>query len=109
MGFAVIEPYTVAAAMPLDHCRDCNSTLKAGETVCWACGSAVAPKDATISLNRRFSGFINFLFIVSLVITIASLFTSLMPPFLRCAAVTAVLFLVKSSAAQMLDKERKKS
>lgn len=61
-----------------------------------------------MSLNRRFSGFINVLFIVSLLITIASLFTSIAPPFIRCAAVTAVLFLVKSSATQMLDKERKK-
>jgi hypothetical protein len=95
--------------MPLQRCRDCNATLKAEETVCWACGSAVEPKDVPFSLNRRFSGFINFLFIVSLLITIASLFTDMMPPFMRCATVTAVLFLVKSSATQMLDKERKKS
>ena len=95
--------------MALDRCRDCNSTLKPEETVCWACGSAVEPKQVPLSLNKSFSSFINFLFIVSLIMTVASLFTNMMPPFMRCATVTAVLFLVKSSATQMLEKERKKS
>ena len=95
--------------MAIHRCRDCNSTVKADETSCWACGSAIERKDVASGLGSRFAKFINFFFVVSLVITVASMFTDMMPPFMRCAAVSLVLFLVKSSAGQMAEKERKKS
>ena len=95
--------------MALRRCLDCNSTIKNDETSCWACGSQVAPKDVASGLGTGFAKFINVFFIVSLVITVASMFTDMMPPFTRCAAVSLVLFLVRSSAGQMADKERKKS
>ena len=95
--------------MPVQHCLDCNATMKATETVCWACGSEVKPPDLPMGLGKRFAGLINFMFILSLVVTVASLFTDLMPPFLRCATVSAVLFLVKSSAGQMTDREKKRT
>ena len=62
-----------------------------------------------MDLGHRFASVINFFFIFSLVVTVASMFTDLMPPFLRCAAVSAVLFLVKSSAMQMREKDKKRS
>jgi hypothetical protein len=92
--------------MPLHKCPDCNSTMKADETACWACGSVIKPKELPLGLGRRFSTFINFFFLVSLVVTVASLFTDMMPPFVRCATVSAVLFLVKSSAGQMMEKKK---
>jgi hypothetical protein len=92
-------------AMPIHKCLDCNATMKAEETTCWACGSVIKTQDLPMGLSR-FVTFINVFFLVSLVATLASIFTDMMPPFMRCAAVTAVLFLVKSSAKQMLDKRK---
>jgi hypothetical protein len=92
--------------MPLHRCLDCNATMKADETACWACGSAAKPKDQSAGLGRGFATFINFFFILSLVVTVASLFTDMMPPFLKCATVTGVLFLVKSSMGQMMEKKK---
>jgi hypothetical protein len=95
--------------MALEHCHDCNATMKVGETACWACGSAVKPKDLPPGLGSRFATAINFFFIISLVFTVASLFTDMAPPFLRCLTVTVVLYLVRSTAGQMMEKEKKKS
>jgi len=92
--------------MAIHHCLDCNSTMKADETVCWACGSAVKPPDMPVGLGQRFSSLINFFFIISVVVTIASLFFDAAPPFVRSITVTVVLFLVKSSATQMLERKK---
>jgi hypothetical protein len=92
--------------MSLQRCLDCNSTMKSNETVCWACGSVMQPKELPSGLGHHFVTFINFFFIFSLIVTVASLFTDLMPPFVRCATVSAVLFLVKSSAGQMMEKKK---
>lgn len=91
----------------MEKCRDCNSILTKKETVCYACGATVNPKDE----GRGFAGYllktINFLLIASAVLTAASLFFSFTPPFTKCAVATLVLGIVKSSADQMV--ERKKS
>ena len=92
--------------MAIHHCRDCNSTMKEGETTCWACGSVVKPPELPLGLGRRFASLINFFFIVSLVLSVASLFFDATPPFSKCITVTLVLFLVKSSASQMLERKK---
>ncbi len=93
--------------MALHRCLDCNATIKDSETRCWACGSEVPPREAAPNLSARFAAVINVFFLLSLAVTAASLFTDLMPPFLRCATVSGVLFLVRSSAGEMAHKKRK--
>jgi len=95
--------------MALHRCLDCNSTIKDDEKSCWSCGTVVERKDAASGLGVGFAKFINFFFILSLVVTVASMFTDMMPPFMRCATVSLVLFLVRSSAGQMADKQKRKS
>lgn len=92
--------------MALQHCLDCNATMKSDETVCWACGSITKPKELPLGLGHRFASLINFLFIISIVFTVASMFTDFVPPFGRCITVTLVLLLVKSSAGQMMEKRK---
>ena len=94
--------------MAIHKCLDCNSTVKDSETHCWSCGSVIERKDVASGLGVGFAKFINFFFILSLVITVASMFTDMMPPFMSCATVSLVLFLVRSSAGQMTEKAKKK-
>jgi hypothetical protein len=93
--------------MALDHCLECNSTMKSDETICWACGSAARQKDAPTGLGQFFSSTITVLFYISAGITVASLFFDATPPFTKCIIVTLILLFVKSSAAQMLEKKKK--
>lgn len=92
--------------MALERCLDCNATVKPDETVCWACGSMIKPKELPLGLGHHFASLINFLFIISIVFTVASMFTDFVPPFGRCITVTLVLLLVKSSAGQMMEKRK---
>lgn len=58
-------------------------------------------------MGGRFRVVLKILFILSAILTIASLFFDATPPFSRCAITTLVLLVVMSSANQM--KEGKKS
>jgi hypothetical protein len=91
----------------MEKCLDCNSTLKKEETECWSCGHPVARADTHAKMGGRFGMVINFFFILSAVMTVASLFFDATPPFTRCITATLVLFLVKSSMGQMLQKNEK--
>ena len=53
--------------------------------------------------GKRFLSFLNVAFILSAVLTVAAIFVDL--PFLRCLMMTVLLLLVKSSAAQMMEKK----
>ena len=84
----------------------CSSTLKKTEEECYNCGSVVQKgDDPKVIFAQRFSSSINVIFIGCSAITVASLFLDFGPPFSHCASVTGVVGLVKSSAAQMLDKK----
>jgi hypothetical protein len=90
----------------MDRCRDCNSTIKSTETVCWACGSACHQNIRSGGLGRGFAGLINIAFLISAAFTVASLFFDATPPFSKCITATIILLLVKSSADQMLEKKK---
>jgi hypothetical protein len=87
------------------RCLDCNSSLKKGEVECFACGSRVPVESKQTIFGQRFATFIKFTFIFSLIITPASLFLESLS-FSKCATTTLVLFFVKSSADQMLEKKK---
>jgi hypothetical protein len=91
----------------MNHCRECNATMTKTETVCLGCGSELEVETRADRLGGRFRVVIKVLFIVSALLTIASLFFDATPPFSRCAITTLVLLVVMSSADQMT--ERKKS
>jgi len=97
---------TLEPVMAINRCLDCNATIKDTEEICWACGSKVRSTKDPVSIHQRFSTIVNFCFIFSAVITVGSLFLDVMPPFGRCLTVTVVLLLVKSSAAQMMEREK---
>jgi len=92
--------------MAIHKCFECNSTMKSDETACWACGAERRQKDLPTGMGQRFASVIGILFIISALMTVASLFLPATPPFSRCITVTLILLLVKSSAGQMLDKKK---
>jgi hypothetical protein len=89
----------------LDRCLDCNSSLKKGETECYACGSAVKQNNTQSAFGRQFANVLKYAFIGSAVMTVASLFFDATPSFGKCITATLVLLLAKSSADQMLDQK----
>ena len=90
----------------MDRCRDCNSTIKNDETVCWACGSVCHAHKPPSGLGKGFAGLINVAFLLSAAFTVASLFFDATPPFSKCITATLILLLVKSSADQMREKKK---
>ena len=88
----------------MEHCRDCNATLRKDEEVCYGCGAATRPKVAGSAFRQKFSSFLTFALIGSGLLTAGSLFFEHTPPFMTCVMVTFVLLMVKSSANQMLEK-----
>ncbi len=91
----------------MDKCLDCNATLTKDETVCFMCGAAVRSKDEGPGIAGSLVRIINVLLIVSGLLTLASLFFSFTPPFLKCAFATMILGIVKSSANQMWERKKK--
>jgi hypothetical protein len=89
------------------RCLDCNSTLTKEEKECFTCGASVIRKDASrVVFGKRFAAFLKYAFILSGILTVASLFFDATPSFLKCFISTVVLLLAKSSADQMLEKTR---
>lgn len=91
----------------MNRCVQCNATMTKTETVCLSCGSELEVSTRTEEWGGRFRVVLKILFILSAILTIASLFFDATPPFSRCAITTLVLLVVMSSANQM--KEGKKS
>jgi hypothetical protein len=54
----------------------------------------------------RFAKGVQILFIISCVITVASLFLPATPSFLKCLATTVILLFVNRSAEQMAEKQK---
>ena len=84
----------------MEHCLECNSTLKSDERECWGCGAIIPDKNAKASYNERFRRVVQVMFLIFLVLTVASLFLDALP-FWRCVAALVVIYLVKSSADYM--------
>jgi hypothetical protein len=90
----------------MDRCLECNGTLKADESACFMCGSARKPKIQKPSMVVRCATVVKVLFILSGVLTVASLFFSVTPSFLKCLATTIILMFVNRSADAMAEKQR---
>lgn len=85
----------------MKKCGSCNGSLKEGETVCYQCETPVPPEHATVPMRERFRTVIKVVFIVSALMTVASLFFDFTPSFTKCVVATMILGLVKNSADQM--------
>jgi hypothetical protein len=90
----------------MDRCRECNSSVKTGETNCFNCGSLIRIQEAGAGVAGRFVLVSKIVFILSATMTVASLFFSATPPFSKCLVATIVLLFVKSSAEQMLERKK---
>jgi hypothetical protein len=92
----------------MEHCASCNSTLKVGEMVCWACSANVAIKNPKTSLHTRFQSVINVLFIAFCVLTPLALVMpdAYVPSFKKCVAGLIVLGLARSSIQTMTDSRK---
>jgi hypothetical protein len=90
----------------MNRCRECNSVMTKEETECLACGSVLDQKSGIDHVGKGFATLLSMMFFASAAITVASLFFDATPPFSKCAVCTLVLLVVKSSAAQMLNKEK---
>ncbi len=92
---------------PMQRCRQCEATMTATETECLNCGNKVQDNRPKSDAKTRFRTAIKYLTFGCAGLTIASLFVSVGPSFATCASVTVVLFLVLSSAEEMLiDREK---
>ena len=77
------------------------------ETECLNCGNKVQNNRPKSDAKSRFRTTIKYLTFGCAGLTLASLFVSVGPSFPTCASVTVVLFLVLSSAQEMLmDREK---
>ena len=94
--------YSVALIMT--KCVSCNGSLCEGETVCFLCDTPVPPSKTKVTIPERFLTVIKITFILSAIMTVASLFFSFTPSFTKCIVATMVLGLAKSSADQMAQK-----
>jgi len=75
--------------------------------VCYSCGTPVEERETTQTVfGKRFKLFLTVAFGASALLTLASIFVDFTPPFMRCLMLTFILLLIRSSAAQMLDKKR---
>jgi hypothetical protein len=90
----------------MDHCAQCNGSLRRGETSCFVCGAPVPEDRPKSPFRERCRTAIRIAFYFSLALTVASLFTDLAPSFIKCSASTAILLLVKNSADQMAEANR---
>jgi hypothetical protein len=71
------------------------------ETTCFRCNQPLPVRPGAASWRERSRIALKIAFILSAVITVGSLFTDLLPSFVKCACITFILLLVKSSADQM--------
>ena len=78
------------------------------ESHCLNCGSSATREDPRLNLRLRCRAGVKWMLIVSALMTVVSLVTSYGPPFITSCAVTVVLFLVKTSADEMLFDHDKK-
>ena len=90
----------------MNRCRQCNGSLKSGETSCFVCGAPVPELHPKSPLRERCRTLIKIAFYTSLALTIVSLFTDLTPSFMKCSASTVILLFVKNSADQMSEANR---
>jgi hypothetical protein len=91
----------------MEKCLDCNSTLTKTETACYACGAAVKRKEEGAGIAGNMVRVVNVLLVVSGLLTLASIFFSFTPPFMKCGFATLILGIVKSSAEQMRERKEK--
>jgi hypothetical protein len=87
----------------MNKCVNCHGTLTATEATCIQCGTVVPPIDPPVTLQERFRTGVRIGFILSALLTVASLFTDYTPSFTKCAVATVILFLVKGSADGMWE------
>ena len=85
----------------MDRCLDCNATLKPEEIVCFTCGSSRKPKTTKATPMQRCALAAKVMFILSGLMTVASLFFEATPSFTKCLAATIILLFVNRSAEQM--------
>jgi hypothetical protein len=89
--------YTEAAFIDnMDKCLDCNSTLTKEETVCFLCGAAVRKKEEGPGIAGSLVRIINVLLVVSGLLTLASIFFSFTPPFMKCGFATLILGIISA-------------
>jgi hypothetical protein len=68
------------------------------------CGTQVVLDASKITIQERVCTWLKVALILSSVLTVASLFTSFTPSFIKCSVSTLILGLAKSSAEQMVEK-----
>ena len=90
----------------MERCLDCNCSLRSDEVACISCGSPRKPRSEKPSMMVRFAKAVQILFIISCVLTVASLFLPATPSFLKCLATTVILLFVNRSAEQMAEKQK---
>lgn len=74
------------------------------ETKCISCGTEVDADPHRVTLQQRICSWLKVALILSSALTVASIFTSFTPSFIKCSLVTLVLGLAKSSAEEMWER-----
>ena len=91
----------------MQRCRQCEATMTSAELECLNCGNKIQDNRPKSDAKSRFRTAIKYATFACAALTVASLFVTVGPSFATCASVTVVLFLVLSSAQEMLiDREK---
>ena len=89
----------------MDRCLECHATLKPDEMACFTCGSARRERTQKPTIMVRCALWVKVMFILSGLLTVASLFFEATPSFTKCLATTIILMFVNRSAEQMAEKK----
>ncbi len=95
------QEQTYGLGWGVTKCAMCHGTMRKQETKCFLCGAELPPDPNKKTLQERFATVVKGAMIFSAVLTVASLFTSFTPSFVKCSIITVVLGLVMKSAEQM--------
>jgi hypothetical protein len=89
----------------MDKCLECNATMKSDDRECFMCGSARRLNDDKPTPMMRCATAVKVMFILSALLTVASLFFEATPSFIKCFATTIILMFVNRSAEAMAERK----
>ena len=88
----------------MQRCMTCSSVMTPTETTCLACGTAIKTDDKKAKTARILKITTDIIFWTSVATGLAAVFFGIGPPWKGSAMVAVLVRILRSSAAQMVEK-----
>lgn len=88
----------------MQRCMTCSAVMTPKETTCLACGSVIRTDDKKMKTARALKITTDIIFWVSVATGVVALFFGVGPPWKGSAMVAVLVRVLRSSAAQMVEK-----